>query len=1190
MTDPTQRPPDEGGAPPESNGRILERFKEFRPTSFAVEHKTSVMVLLVIIMLMGGLSYQATPKESFPELAIPIIAVNTVYPGVSPADVESQVTRIIEEDLSTISEVKDLTSTSIEGYSSIVAEFDPSVNLNAAIQKVREKVDLSKPDLPQDAEEPTIVEFNFSEIPIMQVNLSGEYGLVRLKELAEELQDRIETLPSVLRADLRGGLEREVKVDVDLGKLQYYGLALNDVIEAIQNENVNIPGGSIDVGDTKYLVRVDGEIVDPALISDFVVMIKEGRPIYIRDVATVDFGFAERASYARLGGDAVVTLDVIKRSGENIIETVAAVKAEVDAMAPLFPPTTTATITSDQSEQIEDMVSSLENNIISGLILIVGVLLFFLGAGTSMFVAVSIPSSMFLSFIILKVMDISMNMVVLFSLILALGMLVDNAIVVVENIYRFLEEGWDRTLAAKKATGEVALPIIAATATTLAAFAPLLFWPGEVGEFMGYMPKTLIVTLSSSLFVALVVVPTLCAMFMKLDSEERTAMRPAMRWTLMASAGLLFLIIAGINPLSAGLLAATCVGLWALYKFVLEGLSRSFQTVALPAIIDKYETSLRWALNHRLVILGGTLTGFAATAIVFGMFSKGVEYFPESMPPTQLLVDVETPVGTRAAVTDSIVFGLEAELAAMSGQDDWESVVAVTGGGGGGGNPMGGGPSGPEGGRLSVSLVDFQDREQDAFDILANMQASVGRAVAGGIVTVDKVQDGPAQGAPVNIEIVGDDAEILKALSSEVLDILEGAPVYPMLVGLESDMDDARPELSVDVDREKAALYDLNTLKVGRAIRGAINGVEAAKYRTGNDEYDIIVRLAEGYRQELEGLRELTVMAEGGIQVPLVSVATWSVEEGAGAIRRKDQTRMATISSDVAAGYANNAVLAEVQATLADFDQTMPPGYTLRYTGQSQEQHEATAFLGGAFLTALMLIGFILISQFNSVVKPVIILTSVIMSIAGVFIGLLIFRMPFGIINTGVGIISLAGIVVNNAIILIDYIDILRERDAMDRREALVQGGKTRFRPVVLTATTTALGLVPLAIGLNFDFFGLYGSLNPQLYWGGEQAAWWGPMAVAIIAGILFATFLTLILVPVMYSLVDDATSFFKKHFTHSGDAEVSDWGTGSASDRLKHESAPMPRVAEPGPADVAREQIVGPLRGSDLTPQPPAG
>jgi multidrug efflux pump len=1190
VSEETQRPEGEGNGRAQPDFRMLERFKEFRATSFAVEHKTSVMVLLLIITLMGALSYRAIPKESFPEVPIPIIAINTIYPGVSPSDIESQITRVIEEDLSTISDLKELTSTSIEGVSSIVAEFDPSMNLEAALQKVREKVDLAKSDLPQDAEEPTIVEFNFSEIPVMQVNLSGEYGLVRLKELAEELQDRIETLPGILRADLRGGLEREVKVDVDLGKLQYYGLALNDVIEAIQNENVNIPGGSIDVGDTKYLVRVDGEFDSPSVIGDLVVMINDGRPIYVRDVATVDFGFAERNSYARLGGHAVVTLDVVKRSGENIIETAAAVKAEVDAMAPLFPPTTTVAITADQSEQIEDMVSSLENNIISGLILIVGVLLFFLGASTSMFVAVSIPSSMFLSFMVLKVMDISMNMVVLFSLILALGMLVDNAIVVVENIYRFLEEGWDRTLAAKKATGEVAVPIIAATATTLAAFTPLLFWPGQVGEFMGYMPKTLIVTLSSSLFVALVIVPTLCAMFMTLEGEKRPPLRPAMRWTLVGAAALVLLFIAGINPLSAGLLAGTFVGLWALYKFVLEGLSHRFQKGLMPKVLDSYETQLRWALNHRFVIIAGTLAGFVGTAMVFGMFSRGVEYFPESMPPSQLLVDVETPVGTRAAVTDSIVSGLEAELAQMGGQEDWESVVAVTGGGGGGGNPMGGGPSGPEGGRLSVSLVDFQDRDQDAFDILASMQASIGRAVAGGTVTVDKVQDGPAQGAPVNIEIVGEDVDLLKELSDDVLDILERAAVYPKLVGLESDLDEARPELAVQVDREKAALYDLNTSKVGRAIRGAINGIEAAKYRTGNDEYDIVVRLAEPYRQELEGLRELTVMAEGGFQVPLVSVATWSVEEGAGAIRRKDQTRMATISSDVAAGYANNAVLAEVQAALADFDGVMPPGYTLRYTGQSQEQDEATAFLGGAFLTALLLIGFILISQFNSVVKPVIILTSVIMSTAGVLIGLLIFSMPFGIINTGVGIISLAGIVVNNAIILIDYIDILRERDALTLREALVQGGKTRFRPVVLTATTTALGLVPLAVGLNFDFFGLYGSLNPELYWGGEQAAWWGPMAVAIIAGILFATFLTLILVPVMYSLVDDATTFFSKYYTNSDDVEEGAWDEYvEAEDPFEATDEVLPPVTAPEPAGVAREQVADPL-GGGFTPQPEAG
>ena len=1171
---------------------FLGRFKEFGPTSFAIEHRTSTLVLLFIITLMGVISYNATPKESFPEIPIPIIAVNTIYPGVSPSDVESQITRVIEEDLSTISEIADLTSTSVEGYSSIVAEFSTSVNLDEALQKVREKVDLSKPDLPQDAEEPAIVEFNFSEIPVMQVNLSGEYGLVRLKEIGEELQDRLEAIPAVLRADLRGGLEREVKVDVDLSKLQFYGLALGDVIDAIRNENVNIPGGSIDVGDTKYLVRVDGEFEDPSLIEDLVVMTKAGRPIYVRDVATVDFGFSERESFSRMDGASVVTLDVVKRSGENIIETAEAVKAEVDAMAPLFPPTTEVAITSDTSEQIEDMVSSLENNIVSGLILIVGVLLFFLGAGTSMFVAVSIPSSMFLSFIVLKLMDVSMNMVVLFSLILALGMLVDNAIVVVENIYRFLEEGFDRKTAAKKATGEVAIPIMAATATTLAAFAPLLFWPGEVGEFMGFMPKTLIVTLTSSLFVALVIVPMLCASFMELDGAERRPMRPALRWTLLAAAALAFLVMASINVLSAVLLTATFVGLWAIHHFVLGSVASAFQHRLLPAAIEVYEGQLRWALRHRAVIVGGTAIAFVATAAAYGAFGAGLEYFPESMPPAQLIVDVETPVGTRAEATDRIVSRLEQDLKSAGGQSDWESVVAVTGGGGGGGNPMGGGPGGPEGGRLTVSLVDFQDRDRDAFETLAELQASMGAALAGATVKVDKPAEGPAQGAPVSIEIVGEDPDQLKALSDRVIATLEAAPVYPKLIGLESDLDEARPELSVQVDREKAALYDLNTMKVGQAIRGAINGIEAAKYRTGNDEYDIVVRLAQDYRQELEGLRELTVMAEGGIQVPLVSVATWSVEDGFGSIRRKDQTRMATISSDVAAGFNSNAVLAEVRESLASVDEALPPGYTIRFAGQSQDQDEATAFLGGAFLTALLLIGFILISQFNSVVKPVIILTSVIMSTMGVLIGLMIFRMPFGIINTGVGIISLAGIVVNNAIILIDYIDIKRDRDGMDRREALVDGGKTRFRPVVLTATTTALGLVPLAVGLNFDFFGLYGALDPELFWGGEQAAWWGPMAIAIIAGILFATFLTLVLVPVMYSLVDDATEFFRRHYTWAQIDEEAEAAEGF--------DAPTASPARPGPpsgSPIGHPEPVGAHRSpvekgfaGGLDPQPEAG
>jgi multidrug efflux pump len=1167
------KPSENGAGAPSSGGRAPERFKEFKLTSFAVDRRTSTVVMLAIIAILGAASYRATPKESFPEMAIPMLAINTMYPGVSPADVESQVTRVLEEELSTISDLVELRSTSVEGYSSITAEFSPSMNLDEALQKVREKVDLAKPELPADAEEPSIVEFNFSEVPIMQVNLSGEYGLVRLKQLAEVMQDRFEAIPSVLRADLRGGLEREVKVDVDLARLQFYGLELDDVIEAIRNENVNIPAGSIDVGDTKYLVRVDGELSDPQLIEDFVVSVEGGRAIYIRDIATVDFGFAERESFSRMNGSAVITIDIVKRSGENILGTADQVKAAIAEMQPLFPPTTDVRITSDQSKQILMMVSSLENNIVSGLILIVGVLMFFLGAATSMFVAVSIPASMFLSFIVLRLMDLSMNMIVLFSLILALGMLVDNAIVVVENIYRFLEQGWDRTLAAKKAVGEVAWPIIASTATTLAAFAPLLFWPGEVGEFMGYLPRTLIVTLSSSLFVALLIVPTLCSMFMRLDGERRKPLRPAARWTLVGGAVVVVLMIAGARPLAAALLTATAVLLWGLHVWVLRGAAVRFMNEFLPWLIGRYERSLRWALDHRLATLSLTGVAFIATYTLFALtHADDIEFFPESMPPAQLLVDVETPVGTRAAVTDSIVQRIERELEGIGGRQDWESVVAVTGGGGGGGNPMGGGPGGPEAGRVTVSMVDFQLRERDAFETLAEMQAKIGKDVAGATVSVQQLQEGPVQGSPVSIEIVGDDPVVLRQLSDQVLATLRSAPVYPKLVGLESDLDAARSELAVIVDRERAALYDLNTRSVGNALRASINGIEAARYRTGNDEYDIIVRLAEPYRQELEGLRELTVMTDG-TQIPLVAVADWAVRDGAATIRRKDQRRMATITSDVAAGYMNNQVLAEVQETLSDFGATLPPGYTIQYTGQSQDQQEAQAFLSSAFVVALLLIGFILITQFNSVVKPVIILSSVVMSTMGVLIGLMIFQMPFGIINTGVGIISLAGIVVNNAIILIDYIDVLRNRDGMSRREALVLGGKTRLRPVLLTALTTALGLVPLAIGLNFDFFGLYRELNPDLYWGGEQAAWWGPMCVAIIAGILLATFLTLVLTPVMYSIVDDVEQFFTRHYVHAAEEP-------EASPAASAFDAPTELPARPAPVRGPKVGVPVPVGG----------
>ena len=1147
-----------------AGGKDGSAFKEFRLTSVAVDHATSVIVLFAFIAIAGLVSYRAIPKESFPETEIPIIAVNTVYPGVSPADMESLVTRKIEEELNTISDVKELTSTSVEGYSNVVVEFESSTDMNEALQQVREKVDLARPELPSEVEDPFITEFSMADAPVMQVNLSGGYGLVRLKELGEELQERIESIPAVLRVTLRGGLEREVKVDVDLSRLQYYDVPFADVISAIRQENVNIPGGSIDVNGVKYLVRVDGEFDDPSIVRDLVVTTENGRPIYVRDLATVEFGFAERETYARLGDQPVVTLDVVKRSGENIIATAEAVRAEIEAMRPLFPPSTEVSITSDQSDDIGNMVNSLQNNIISGLILIVGILLFVLGLRTSIFVALSIPTSMFLSFIIIGLLGVSMNMVVLFSLILALGMLVDNAIVIVENIYRFMEEGWDRKSACKKATGEVAVPVIAATATTLAAFTPLLFWPGMAGDFMSYLPLTLIITLSSSLFVALVIVPTLCSIFLVREGGRRRRLNRNARLLIMAVGLLALASVALVNPLTAILFVAAAVGLWLLHSFVLDRFSRMFMAGGLPKLVGWYEQRLRWALNHRALIIFGSLGALVGTIFIYGIFAAPVEYFPEDIPPGVVYVSVEAPVGTSADVTDGYARRLKEEVEGLEGVVDAETIVTTVGSTGGGGGPMGGGggPAGPEAGRITLSMIDYQERRFDVFETLSDMQARIGQDLAGAEVRVDKVTEGPPSGPPINLEISGEDPDLLERLAAEAIGLIERSPVYPRLVGLESDIDDARPELRVEVDRERASLYGLSTNDVGLLIRSAINGLEAAKYRTGNDEYDIIVRLREQDRADVTSLGQLTVFSEGR-QIPIPSVAQWTVDRGYSAIRRKNMDRMATISAEVAAGYNSNAVRLEVEEVLAGFGAALPAGYTMAFTGEQQEQQEAMEFLTGAFLAALMLIALILVSQFNSVVKPVIILSSVIMSTIGVLIGLMVFSMPFVIIMTGVGVISLAGIVVNNAIVLIDYIDVLRKRDGMDRREALVQGGRTRLRPVLLTAITTALGLVPLAIGLNFDFFGLFSSLSPDFFWGGEQAAWWGPMAVAVIVGIIFATFLTLILVPVMYSLVDDLARLFRRREpTGEEDDSRADAGSPTLVSPPRTRIDPEPEVA----------------------------
>ena len=1084
------------------------------------------MVLVALVAIMGIVSYLTIPKESFPNITVPNIFVVTLYPGVSPEDMESLVTRKLEDELGNISEIKEMTSTSTEGYSSVVLEFDTGIDIEEALQKVREKVDLAKAELPEDAEEPLVQEVNLSEFPIMQINLSGDYDLEILKDIAEDLQDKIEAIPTVLGVDLTGGLEREVQVDVDLAKLKYYNLSFGDIIGAISAENVTIPGGDISVGTKSFLLRVPGQYQETAPIEDVVLKVNDSQPIYLRDIANVTFGFKERETYSTLDESPVITLGVKKRTGENILETYDRVSAILDEALPTLPPTTTYKITNDQSKDVKNMVSSLENNIISGLILVIGVLLFFLGVRNASFVGISIPLSMFLSFIILSALGITMNMIVLFSLILALGMLVDNAIVVVENIYRYLEEGFDNFEAAKKGTGEVAGPIIAGTATTLAAFAPMIFWPGTVGEFMGYLPKTLIITLSSSLFVGLIINPVICALFMTIDGDSKKAqLTKRGKQILNGVLALVLLVLVQSSFITWTMLIVLGALLWLLNKYVLAPTGKWWQADGLNVFINTYENSLIWALNNRLKTVGIAFFVLIMSFVVLGVFNPGTEFFPEDIPPRDVYVQIETPVGSDVEFTRSVVDRVAERVKNIPQASDINTILAVSGAAISS-DPAGGGGNSTHKGTVAINFVDYELREGDIFEAMEYMRNDLNGVIAGAKITVEKPQDGPPTGPPINLEISGPEMTELTRISNDVLSALEADSIFAKMDGLETDLPDSRPEIRVEVDREKAGLYELNTNMIGMTVRQAINGVEASKFRDGKEEYEIVVRLAEEYRDDLSTLSDLTVFHEG-VQIPLSEVASWEISDGFGGIRHKESERVITVSADVRSGYQSNAVLAEAQQVLSTYLNGLPPGYSYEWTGQQQEQDESFAFLGRAFLIAVFLIAFILVSQFNSIVKPVIILSSVVMSTAGVFYGLVTFQMAFGLMAF-LGLISLAGVVVNNAIVLIDYVDILRTRDGLDLRSALVQAGKVRFRPVILTAITTTLGLVPLAIGFNFDFITLVNNplefvthLGEYIYWGGEQAAWWGPMAIAVIVGLLFSTFLTLILVPVLYSVIE---------------------------------------------------------------------
>ena len=1114
-----------------------QKKRSFGLTNLAVNNGTSVFLLAFMILAFGLLAYENIPKEQFPEVSFPTVYINTPYFGNSAEDIENLVTRPLEKELKSITGVKTIRSTSVQDYSVITVEFNSEEDLDEAVRRVKDAVDLAKPELPTDLDtDPAVLEIDLSQIPIMTVNVSGDYDQDQLRRYAEQIQDELENIKEVNSVELKGAQEKEVEVAVDFRRMEALEVNFFDIEQAIVGENLTLSVGEIDNDGLSRAVRVVGEFTDPRQLEGIIVKAENQRTIFLRDIAEVTFDFEDPTSIARADQLPVISLDVIKRSGENLLTTADQVNAIVAQMDEELPDGLNLSVFNDTSINTRNEVRNLENSIISGVLLVVLVLMFFLGLRNALFVGIAIPLSMLMGILWLSLTGVTLNIVVLFALILALGLLVDNGIVVVENIYRYRQEGANASEASKLGAAEVATPIIASTATTLAAFLPLAFWPGIIGEFMKYFPITLIVVLVSSLIVALVINPVFTQRLMTVDKRAETAEGRKKKLRKMVR-NLIIMALLGILGFASGQswllnFMIISIGATLLYFFLLRPGAFFFQNRALPAMERAYDRFIRWSLRRAGLVFGGTIVLLFVAIGLSAWKPPAVEFFP-SADPIYVNAFVELPIGSEIQATNDVVYEVEQRI--IDVVDPYGEIVeaVLTQIGENTADPNGLPEPGvtPNRARITVSFVPYQERQGiSTTDIMSEIREVV-KGIPGVAISVDKNADGPATGKPINLEVSGDDLDKLVTLSEDLIAYLNAQNIAG-IEELTPDIKLGKPELTVGVDREAARRFGISTQDVAFALRTAIFGREVSKYKQGEDDYPIFIRLQEEERNSVEDLLRQRITfrdpANGRIsQIPLSTVTSVEYTSTYSSIKRKDQKRVLTIYSNVLNGYVANNIIPQLEEAMENYQ--LPNSFSWEFTGEQQQQEEDSAFLGGAFLVALFTMFIIIVAQFNSLSSPFIIMMAVLFSTIGVLLGYFFFGGTFSVIFTGVGIISLAGVVVNNAIVLIDYTSLIMKDKArskgsedmysIDRQEvfeSIIEGGATRLRPVLLTAITTVLGLIPLAIGFNFNFFTLISRWDPQFFLGGDNTAIWGPMAWTVIYGLIFATFLTLVVVPVM--------------------------------------------------------------------------
>ncbi len=1112
----------------------------------ALNNRNTIILLAIIIILFGLISFNNLPKELYPEVAFPTIMVQTIYPGNAPADIENLITRPLEKEIETVDNIKKLTSTSLQDISFITIEFTFDTDIDEAMRDVKDAIDIAKSELPNDLiNDPRVMDIDLSEFPIIYINLSGDFSNDELRDFAEYLQDKVETIPEISRVDIKGVNEKEIKINVDLLKLQAFNLSFFDIENAITTENISMSGGELIQGNFQRSIRIFGEFVDLDEIGNVIVKREEGKIIYLKNVADIIYGFEDPTNFARLNQKPVVSLQVIKKSGRNLLEATDQIfeLMEDPGTISALPGNLVINYTNDQSDMVRKQLNNLVNNMIMGIIFVVFILFYFLGTRNALIVGLAIPLSMFTSFIVLSLLGYTMNMIILFSLILALGMLVDNAIVVVENIYRFISQGFKPLEAARLAVGEIAGPIIASTITTLAAFFPLIFWESMSGEFMKALPITLIIVLTSSLFVALVIIPVFSSKFIK--REEEIDHKKSRKYNLIAM--IVLFISGGLGYLGKAYTIAnlaTAFGVIILMnRLVFFRIGQWFQLKFLPWLENMYLRVLRFSLKgiNPWLAFTGTVVLLIATMVFFVARNPEIGYFPDS-DPSYINVIAEHPIGTSIYASDTFAMKLESDLivALEQDQDIVKSVLTTVGKGSPDEFSVG------DEAHKSITTIDFVDYQfrngKNTSQVMARLSSIFIGRYPGIIISIEKSSMGPSAGKPINVEISGENFRKLIELTDSIKTYIENAHI-PGIEGLKIDLDIGKPELVVHINREKARRFGLSTGQIAMNLRTSLYGKEISDFKVGEDEYPIVIRLKDEYRYNVASLmnQEILFQEDGTtIKIPLSSVANIEYSSTYGTVNRKDRKRVITIFSNVIEGYNATRVNGQIAQRLSTYK--MPEGFTWEFTGEQQEQEESMSFLIQAMLIAVTLILMILVTQFNSVIKPAIIGMTVLFSTIGVFGGIATFQIDFIVVMMGIGIVSLAGIVVNNGIVLIDYIELLKtkrkkelgleEDDFLPVEEAtecVVQGGKTRLRPVLLTAITTVMGLISLAVGLNLNFSTLLSDFEPELYFGGDMVAFWGPISWTIIFGLSFATFLTLVIVPVMYRLTVIIQKKFRK-------------------------------------------------------------